>query len=216
MPSCRIVTTPRLANSSRNEAGRAAPDTAGSWRDCADSGWGRRVSEKRRTSASVLASKKITWNATPSPRSCCSSGIRCGSDPALRTSTPMATRRPSRLCSSVRKPGSSSGGRLSTQKKPASSSACRATDFPEPEMPVTRTMFSGFGSAAAGPGVLMGVCVRAPPAPARRRRRASPAHGPGWCPTGVRRRACARSRPRAPRPGPLARGWRSSRRAPVW
>jgi hypothetical protein len=45
-------------------------------------------------------------------------GSRCGSEPALRTSTAIATRRgpPSRRCSTATKSRSNSGGRLSTQK----------------------------------------------------------------------------------------------------
>ncbi len=104
-----------------------------------DSGCSRRVSENRRTSVSLLESRKIERINTPSPRSWSKSGINCGNELALRESTAMATRRSERWLSSRRNSRSNSGGRLSTQKKPASSSACSATDLPEPEMPVTST-----------------------------------------------------------------------------
>ena len=73
-----------------DERARASSPPA---RRSADSGCGRRVSEKRRTSASVLASRNSERIGTPSPRSSSISGSRCGSEPALRTSTATATRR---------------------------------------------------------------------------------------------------------------------------
>jgi hypothetical protein len=81
-----------------------------------DSGWRRRVSEKRRTSVSVCASRNKGRTATPRRISSCSWPGTCGSEVALRTSIAIATRRCAFFCSSSTNDSSSSGGRLSTQK----------------------------------------------------------------------------------------------------
>ena len=78
----------------------AAPVRRVAARSRRTTGCGRRVSEKRRTSASVLASRNSAVIATPSPRSSSSSGSRCGSEPA-RARPP----RPRRCVKRVRVPG---------------------------------------------------------------------------------------------------------------
>lgn len=81
-----------------------------------ESGWRRRVSENRRTSASVEASRKMVFIAMPDSRSLPMTGSRCGKERALRTSTAIAMRGVNRECSSETNVSISSGGRLSTQK----------------------------------------------------------------------------------------------------
>ena len=215
-----VDTSRSAASSSRSSsmasasAREASPPAA-----AADSGCGRRVSEKRRTSASVLASRNseriVHALAAAAPAI---SGTRCGSEPALRTSTAIATRCVKRSCSRRRNSRSSSGGRLSTQKKPASSSACSATDLPEPEMPVisttSRVRCRGVPSSAVRgtvrhPAAARARALRARAAAVGRASAAPPSiscgMGAGWCRPAARRRACARPRRRAPRRPPAAR-----------
>ena len=109
---------------------------------------GRRLSPRATQERAGVASRKTGRIAKPSSRSSARSGRRCGSEPALRTSTAIAMRLSSRRRSKWRKSRRSSGGRLSTQKKPASSRAWRATDLPEPDVPVTRMI----SRCAAAPG----------------------------------------------------------------
>ena len=105
------------ANNSRSCSMASTKARLGST-DCTDKGCERRVSEKRRTKASVVASKNsvvrctgrlrlpckaLSWRGTP------------GRASALRTSMAMATRLAWWLCSREMKASKSSGGRLSTQ-----------------------------------------------------------------------------------------------------
>ena len=106
------------------------------------SGWGRLVSLNRRTSASWLASRKISTGLS---RGILRSRPRIfGNEERKfpsRTSTTIATlsMSPPARSDSLARVGMSVVGRLSTQKYPRSSSARIACDFPEPESPV-RTM----------------------------------------------------------------------------
>ena len=86
-----------------------------SWFSRRDSGCSRRVSEKRRTSVSVVASRNSTVSGWPPLRSFWICAGTPGSDLALRTSIAIATRSARCSRSIAMKSASSSGGRLSTQ-----------------------------------------------------------------------------------------------------
>src|SRR3990172_3826663 len=114
----------------------SAREPSRSWSGC-----GRRLSLRRRTRISLRASRKIRVVGKP-----LSSSLRWASgkslrNPRSRISAAMATRSmfsPPWAVSSA-KARMSFAGRLSTQKKPASSRAFIASVFPDPESPVMKT-----------------------------------------------------------------------------
>src|SRR5690606_4532788 len=110
-------------------------------RPSSESGWRRRVSEKRLIRISSRVSRNsISYSMPISPSSERTSGRRFRSSIRLRTSTPTASRawRPSASTETARtNAGSKALGRLSTQEYSRSSSVRRTTDLPEPESPLT-------------------------------------------------------------------------------
>ena len=183
--SITVETSRSRSSSSRSSsmASTRAPRSA--------SGWVRRVSEKRRTRAGVVASRKtvrmsdafglqLLQAAAPGA----AARQRCEHRRRWRCGGLAAAAR------GRRKSRSSSGGRLSTQKKPASSSACKATDLPLPEMPVTTTT-----SRRPAGSLIVPPCAPSEGLWLRRPKPASPARAPGWSTTASRHRASARSRP---------------------
>src|SRR3990172_11988968 len=127
----------------------SAREPSRSWSGC-----GRRLSLRRRTRISLRASRKIRVVGKP-----LSSSLRWASgkslrNPRSRISAAMATRSmfsPPWAVSSA-KARMSFAGRLSTQKKPASSRAFMVSVFPDPESPVMKTNRAPLRSGMAKEG----------------------------------------------------------------
>ncbi len=116
----RLVSSTRACSRSSASSSRSysmASVSARRWSSVSssDSGWRRRVSEKRRTRVSVVESRNSVVSCTSRERSAARRRGRPGSDLALRTSMAMATLRSRSWRSRSMKASSSSGGRLSTQ-----------------------------------------------------------------------------------------------------
>ncbi|CFP57673.1 Uncharacterised protein [Bordetella pertussis] len=86
-----------------------------------------------------MASRKITLRLVPMAREAVMTSGSSASSPGERTSMATATRSMASSRALAMNSARKRTGRLSMQVNPASSSRRRATDLPEPEMPVIRT-----------------------------------------------------------------------------